>query len=490
MNNLSVPVLRRKKFKDLERRFVAAMILDTAFLGGATPQVKPEHFSTPEAKTVVRLCLEHYARYKVAPGPDIQQIFEDYVLTGAAITADKELVNIYLTLLSQDYGDMEINNFLIDQAKRFFGERHWQNHKEEVELLRSTGRVEEALESAASYQPLTWGGEGKAPTLEKALNDPTLGLVVSGQDFLNIPMEPLRPILEPWLFEADTVLISGAAGVGKSYLSLAMAKIAAGGGWGMDGHWFCDNPCKVLFVDGEMHPYRLQGRIKLAGLGERFTPISKLWLGQAGVPLNFMDAKTRGQLTDYIVKNGFKVVILDNIFSLFENLDMQSDKDWSAPNSWLMELRGHGVVVVLLHHTNKKLDQYGTVTKLFNITTALTLNDAKKPGEEDATFTIRVSKGREKGLNLEGKTYRLTDGLWQVEESDTAKEEKILAMVAMGLVAGKKQIVIAEEVGKDRSWVSRLKDKLLNQEYLVEQDGLFTPTSKGESLIDQWDFGI
>jgi hypothetical protein len=120
----------------------------------------------------------------------------------------------------------------------------------------------------------------------------------------------------------------------------------------------------------------------------------------------------------------------------------------------------------------------------------LTLNDAKKPGEEDATFTIRVSKGREKGLNLEGKTYRLTDGLWQVEESDTAKEEKILAMVAMGLVAGKKQIVIAEEVGKDRSWVSRLKDKLLNQEYLVEQDGLFTPTSKGESLIDQWDFGI
>jgi len=245
-----------------------------------------------------------------------------------------------------------------------------------------------------------------------------------------------------------------------------------------------------MFIDGEMHPYRLQQRIRLAGLGENFTPISKLWLQQAGVPLDLMDTKTREQLTDYIVKNSFKLVIIDNIFSLFENLDMNSDKEWSAPNTWLLQLRAHDVVVVLLHHTNKKLDQYGTVTKLFNITTSLTLNDAKKPGEEDATFTIRASKGREKGLNLEGKTYRLIDNLWQVEESDTAREDQLLAQVAIGLVAGKKQSKIAEEVGKTKQWINQLKVKLLAQEYLIEQEGIFLPSPKGELLIDQWGFGI
>ncbi|MHC4270145.1 MAG: AAA family ATPase [Planctomycetota bacterium] len=54
---------------------------------------------------------------------------------------------------------------------------------------------------------------------------------------------------------------------------------------------------------------------------------------------------------------GVKFVVIDNIYSLWHDLDTNDAKAWSATNQWLMRLRSKGVCVMFLHHTNRNSEQ-------------------------------------------------------------------------------------------------------------------------------------
>ncbi|WP_084199336.1 AAA family ATPase [Noviherbaspirillum autotrophicum] len=63
----------------------------------------------------------------------------------------------------------------------------------------------------------------------------------------------------PWLFEGlmrsnEVAMVYAATGVGKTWLTLSLAMIAAGGGQLLE--WSNDSPCRVLYLDGEMDSKR------------------------------------------------------------------------------------------------------------------------------------------------------------------------------------------------------------------------------------------
>jgi len=61
---------------------------------------------------------------------------------------------------------------------------------------------------------------------------------------------PSRPLLDPPLPEAGSLMIYGAAGIGKSHIGLCVAGALATGGTFLD--WMTCEPVDVLYVDGEM----------------------------------------------------------------------------------------------------------------------------------------------------------------------------------------------------------------------------------------------
>jgi hypothetical protein len=477
-----------------EATVIISMISSTPVLEAIAPVVKMDYFANRTARWAVQEALNYYKKYGKAPGTIMTFLYKKAVKSGRV---DEELSENFLTNLDKLVGEREEaalegdTDYLIDSVINYFQERAAKVLMDEVEQNLAAGNNARAMELIKGFEAPTVGD--KVITLWDALCKPELGLVMTAPEFMALDIPPLKPILRPWLFEGDTVLLTGGAGYGKTFFILEAAKTVANGGWGMDGEWECEDPCKVLFVDGEMHPKRMQERLHLLKPSHNFTPISKLYLGKNGIHLNLMNHKTRADLEEFIKEYGLKLVILDNIFSLFEGLDMQSDQEWSAINSWLNTLRGLDVVVVLVHHPNKSNDQFGTITKTWNVTTTLLLNNAKTNGDEHACFTIKQTKGREMGLGLGGKTFQLVNGIWEVSEpasKDSSKEDALLAKTAMGLVAGKKQKTIADEVGRSVGTISKWVSGKLLGVYLMEQDGIYSYTSNGEELIDQWGFGI
>jgi hypothetical protein len=475
-----------------ERRIVAGFIMDTAFAQAVGPYLKLEYFASPYAKTAVKLTLDYVSKYHQAPGKDIQGLFAQHAKgnpDGMVLVAE------YLSRLSKDYesGELEVNpKFLMDLAEKYFNERALKLLCQGIEAQLGRGNLAGAMELQAKYEPPVIA-QG-AITLEKALFTPTANLVMPFCDFVALPLPARRYCIRPWLKGDDIVLITGAPGVGKTYFSMEAARVASLSGWGMGGLWECELPIKTLYVDGELPQTDLQERGRLTGLaaGGNCTLLSKLRLEAADVPFNLANPKDRELLTRYILQGGYSLVILDNLYSLFVGIDLLSASDWSEINAWLLRLRAKGRTVVMVHHTTKAGDQFGTISKEFNATLSLLLKDAREPGEERATFTIRVTKQRELGLHLAGQKFQFSDGSWEVEDlaGGTRSDDYLLAQVALGLVAGQKQTQIAESVGKTPARICQLKARLEGEGYLTCQDGQFVLTDKGGELIDTWGLGI
>ena len=469
-----------------EEKLLMALVVSPAVLKELAPSMKPDFFFSSYSRHVARLCLEYWGKYRTSPGKHIFDFLADAINGGKLDKTTGELVAKHLDILREHWlEETEIDPaYMIDVGKRSFGEKHWQAHFEEVEMLRGAGQVERALELAARYQPLTWGGEGKAPTLEKALSSPDL--VMPFNEFAALKIPARRFLIYPWLKVGDIVLVSGAPGVGKTHFLMEAAGAASQGRWGMGTLWDCGEHVKCLYIDGELPQADLQERGKLTGLAEgaNCILISKLHLESAGVSFNLADEKDREMLGRFIVEGGFELVFLDNLFSLFVGIDLKDDKDWGEINNWLLKLRAKGVAVVICHHVTKAGDQYGSRVKEFNITTSLLLKDAKEPGEETAAFTIKITKQRELGLNLEGKRYQFDDGEWLIEEA-SGGGDYLKKQVAAALVAGEKQINIAREIGRGRSWISQLKTKLLADGIIEGQEGSYIFTIKGNNWFVQ-----
>src|SRR5581483_10280197 len=72
-------------------------------------------------------------------------------------------------------------------------------------------------------------------------------------------LAPVAALLDPVLPEAGSMMVYGAAGIGKSHIGLCIAGALALGQSFLD--WTVRDPVSVLYVDGEMPLEELDARI-------------------------------------------------------------------------------------------------------------------------------------------------------------------------------------------------------------------------------------
>lgn len=250
-------------------------------------------------------------------------------------------------------------------------------------------------------------------------------IVMTCKEFLELDLPPRTTLIEPWLEEASYGIICGRPDCGKTWLAMEIASALSNGRNSMEDLWKVKQPVPVLYIDGEMHWTDLWERIRQLGLSDGFILSKTLYDRQANdYDLNLADPYIRQELMDFILNRGYKVIILDNIFSLVHGIDTNSDRDWSPINQWCLKLRAHGISVILIHHTGKQGTQLGTSSRLFNINWSLQLHRKEsESGEDPCCFRISIDKKRGLMAGLTGRWFQCINGRWLVYSDKEARIE-------------------------------------------------------------------
>jgi putative DNA primase/helicase len=302
--------------------------------------------------------------------------------------------------------------------------------------------------------------------------------VLDVREFISKPIPERKVYLKPWLAEQSITMISAPRGTGKTWLGLSLT-------YSLTtreplGPWTVENSGHVLYLDAESSQYDIQSRIKKIvrrfNMEKAFSIYSTALAHEIGLPSpSLMSEDWRQGMREYLLSEGYEIIILDNLASLTPGIDENIKRDWDPVNQWLLSLRFAGVSSILMHHTNKFGGQRGTSAREDNIDNSIMLTPPPRRDEGDgAKFTVQFSKCRGLyGSEIEPIVLHLTqddDGrlIWTWSEVRVEAKKKILRMLDDGYA----QKDIAEEVGVTGAYVSKVKKEAIEEGYLTKQKQL------------------
>ena len=182
---------------------------------------------------------------------------------------------------------------------------------------------------------------------------------------------PKRKVLvSNLLHDREAVMLYSPTGVGKTWLSLSIALIAAGKGRLEILDWANDDPQPVCYVDGEMLEEDIQERIKLLipSLGVDLEELRKnfFFVSRVSQPDTIEDFLSldldRHQfdllnlIKRHTADNSHPIVILDNLSNLVDITDENSAGQMQNFNMMVTKARKKGCSMVIVHHTGKSLN--------------------------------------------------------------------------------------------------------------------------------------
>lgn len=171
-----------------------------------------------------------------------------------------------------------------------------------------------------------------------------------------------KQVLAP-LFESGFIIwLYGPEKVGKGWLALLIAHVAAKGGL-LLGRFQAAPNCKVLMIDGETLPDKLKVKIDMVAIGNGDPAGSCPYAIKAAKEprnlsgaIDLLDLEQQHEFDRQL--SDFDLVIIDNFYSLTENKpNVRPFLDWI--NRW----RNKGVAFLILDHTNKEGELQGSSDK-------------------------------------------------------------------------------------------------------------------------------
>ena len=211
----------------IERHIVIGLITSTDYLQKIEKSWNSEYLESSTAKHLAAWCWEYYNKYNKAPNQDIEGIFYQKCREGLNTDIAEEFEEEILPDLSVEYERKGFNlDYLLDQSKKYFSERHLQIHSETIKALVQQGDLIEAERLANSYTPVQTNS-GNAINLS---DQTSLERIAHAFDSASKPLfyysGALGQFLNHQLIREGFIAFMASEKRGKSYLLLDIAKKA------------------------------------------------------------------------------------------------------------------------------------------------------------------------------------------------------------------------------------------------------------------------
>lgn len=221
--------------------------------------------------------------------------------------------------------------------------------------------------------------------------------ICNSSDLPKLKVPPREPILGEWFKEADLGFIFGARGLGKTWLALLIGRQCAEGGRVAD--WPVHQPCRVLYVDGEMALDSIRERdaaLSTAPTDGMFYLQHEALFHLTGKVLNLTNPIVQAAVLEDCLRQKLKVLILDNLSCLFTGIKENDADAWEKVLPWLLELRRNRIAVIIIAHAGRNGFMRGTSRREDAANWIIQLTAAKNEGEiqNGARFVARFAKNR------------------------------------------------------------------------------------------------
>ena len=212
---------------------------------------------------------------------------------------------------------------------------------------------------------------------------------------LNVP--PRERILGEWFKEADLGFIFGVRGLGKTWLALLIGRKCAEGG--SMAHRPVHQPCRVLYIDGEMALDSIRERDVALSTGPTdgmFYLQHEALFHRTGKVLNLTKPIVQAAILEVCLREKMKVLILDNLSCLFTGIKENDADAWEKVLPWLLELRRNRIAVIIIAHAGRNGFMRGTSRREDAANWIIQLAETKDEGEiqNGAKFVARFVKNR------------------------------------------------------------------------------------------------
>ena len=302
--------------------------------------------------------------------------------------------------------------------------------------------------------------------------------VLTLEELLNKEIPPRQNLLSPWLPSQGLCMIYATREFGKTWMALEIAYSVASGGSFLC--WEAESPNGVIYIDGEMPLSLLQER--LSGI--------KQWRGQEiSKPFNILSpdvqefgipdlSSTEGQNEiDTLISDEIKLVVLDNLSTLFRSGKEYDSDSWLPVQEWLLRLRSRGKSVLLIHHAGKSGQQRGTSRREDVLDTVISLRKPENIDKDSgACFEVHFEKNRRlygdeiKPFEARLETHLSNDGAetinWECKSLEDSTFEKVCRLSSEGL----SNTEITQELGIHKSTVSRNVNRGKNEGKIIMQN--------------------
>lgn len=221
--------------------------------------------------------------------------------------------------------------------------------------------------------------------------------ICNANNLLSLNVPPRESILGQWFKEADLGFIYGPRGLGKTWLSLHLARKCAEGGSVAD--WTVHRPQRVLYVDGEMALDSIRERdAALSGAQSdgMFYLQHEALFHLTGKVLNLTSPIVQAAILEDCLRQKMKVMVLDNLSCLFSGMKENDADAWEQVLPWLLELRRNRIAVIIVAHAGRNGFMRGTSRREDAANWIIKLAEAKHEGEtqDGARFVARFAKNR------------------------------------------------------------------------------------------------
>lgn len=315
------------------------------------------------------------------------------------------------------------------------------------------------------------------------LEDPDLNLVckknlssslVSSPELLDLEIKERIVLIDDWCRVADLGFIFAARGLGKTWLAMHLAH-----GLALCqnvGPWKVHQICKVLYVDGEMSAADIKARDAVLGppAANLFYLNHELAFLHEGQILNLADPQVQFALLSICEEGSFTILFLDNLSTLATGVDENKTIDWEIIQPWLLKLRRAGITVIFIHHAGRNNQMRGSSKREDPASWILRLDSTNDSDEQaGAHFLTRFTKWR--GASRQPKSFEWSytpsvNGEILIDWKEAGNMNVFLNHITNGLDTC---ILIAEEMGVSKGYISKLATQAESKGYLEKRKGKY-----------------